>query len=383
MRTILATWFLVAMCGCAGMQASRDFGASGMINARDFGAKGDGVADDTAALQKAIEAAAKRQETVYLPAGVYLCSTLKLRPQTGLFGHPAFSYQANGGAVLKLNDAKAKCLLDMTEAIGSTVEGVCLDGNKQMGQGIHGIMVDKPDYGKHEDGWRIERCRVSNFSGDGIHLGRIWCFSIRHSMIAFNKGNGIRLRGWDGFILDNWLSGNGDAGFGAYDENAAVTMTANRIEWNAKAGIEIHGGSHYNIMGNYIDRSGGPGIKLVSGSHWDPPIHMSCDCFTITGNVIHRSGAPNWGQPQGPDDSHLRFEEVEGLVCTSNTMTANRDDNDKGIFSPRYGIVCHKLKDSIVKDNVLRKGALKVLVDDQGEHSENVIIRDNIGSLFK
>jgi len=351
-------------------------GASGMIDAREFAVVGDGRTDDTAALQKAIDAAAERQATVFLPAGTYLCSTLKMRRQTGLYGHPAFTYRANGGPILMLNDAKARCLLDLTGAIGATIEGICLDGNKRMGEGIHGIMVDKPDYGEQEDAWRIERCRISNFSGDGIHLGRIWCFSIRHCMVCFNKGNGIRVRGWDGFILDNWLSGNRSAGYGAYDENSSVTMTGNRIEWNATAGIEIDGGSHYNITGNYIDRSGGPGIKLLARGQ------TTCKVISITGNVIYRSGAPNWGKPEGPDDSHLRFDGVEGLVCTGNAMNVGRNDGGKGEWSPRYGIICRKLADSIVRDNVLWSGALEVLVQDLGEHGDGVVIRENVGRLF-
>ena len=48
-------------------------------------------------VQKAIDAAAACQQTVFLPAGTYLCSTLKLRRQMGLYGHPAFTYRANGG----------------------------------------------------------------------------------------------------------------------------------------------------------------------------------------------------------------------------------------------------------------------------------------------
>ena len=82
--------------------------ASAMVNAREMGAAGDGQTDDTAALQKAIDTAADRQGTVFLPAGTYLCSTLRMRPQTGLYGHPNFTYRASGGAILKLNDPEGR-----------------------------------------------------------------------------------------------------------------------------------------------------------------------------------------------------------------------------------------------------------------------------------
>jgi sugar lactone lactonase YvrE len=56
------------------------------VNARTFGARGDGTTDDTAALQKAIEA----RRTVYLPMGSYVVTdTLTLRPDSVLVGlHP-------------------------------------------------------------------------------------------------------------------------------------------------------------------------------------------------------------------------------------------------------------------------------------------------------
>ncbi|EEF26644.1 conserved hypothetical protein, partial [Ricinus communis] len=55
-------------------------------SARGFGAKGDGVSDDTAALQKAIDS----RRVVYLPLGLYVVNdTLRLKPDTVLIGlHP-------------------------------------------------------------------------------------------------------------------------------------------------------------------------------------------------------------------------------------------------------------------------------------------------------
>src|SRR5215472_13103939 len=56
---------------------------------RDFGAQGDGVTDDSAAINNAIAAATARfgADTVYFPAGTYLCkSTITLASQVHLIG---------------------------------------------------------------------------------------------------------------------------------------------------------------------------------------------------------------------------------------------------------------------------------------------------------
>src|SRR5271157_80482 len=55
-------------------------GSSTYLDVRSFGAKGDGVAKDTAAVQAAMDAAAKQGGgTVLLPPGKYLCGTIHLR----------------------------------------------------------------------------------------------------------------------------------------------------------------------------------------------------------------------------------------------------------------------------------------------------------------
>jgi hypothetical protein len=95
-------------------------------------------------------------------------------------------------------------------------------------------------------------------------------------MLAFNGGDGLNLRGWDGFILDNWFSGNKRAGFAARFENASITFTANRVEWNHEENMVVAGGDGYQITGNFFDRAGTCGLALRKGSR-------PCKQFTITG----------------------------------------------------------------------------------------------------
>jgi polygalacturonase len=57
---------------------------SSVFPVRAFGARGDGAAKDTAAIQKAIDAAAERGGTVYFAAGAYLSGTLILKSAVAL-----------------------------------------------------------------------------------------------------------------------------------------------------------------------------------------------------------------------------------------------------------------------------------------------------------
>lgn len=347
---------------------------NGMINVCGFGAVGDGRTDNTGALQKGIDAAAETQATLHVPEGVYLTSMLRFHPHVGMMGNPTWSYGDSGGPILRLNSDTVPCLIDLTGAIGATLNGLCLDG-ADLGADVHGVLVDNPDY-RTVDTPRLERCRISRFTGDGVRLKRIWAFHIRNCMMIQNAGNGVWVRGWDGFLLDNCLSGNGQAGYGAYEENASFTVTGNRIEWNKAGGIISHGGTHYNITGNYIDRSGGPGIWFR------PRDQVASTVISAVGNIIYRSGRPEWCPEDEYASAHARFENVHGLVFSGNSMNVGKDDQGQGEFSPRYGIVYGALRNSVIKDNVMHHGAIKRLLMDLGGHGEGVIVKDNVGTVF-
>lgn len=347
--------------------------SAGLLNVREYGAAGDGTTDDTAALQKTLDAAAKGSGGVFVPPGTYLTRELHVGGGTALVGIPAWNYSAGGGSVLRLADANATCLLNLTDARGATIEGLSLEG-RDLGSGIHGIATHRSMWGQHEDGFRIERCQVTRFTGDGIHLECAWCFSVRHCELAYNHGDGLSLRGWDGFLLDNWFSGNKRAGFAARQENASVTFTANRVEWNGEENMVIAGADGYQITGNFFDRAGTYGVALRKG------IHGPCNQITLTGNFIKRSG--KLARTESHDSSQIFMDGCQGVTCVGNSIWSGRDDGDAGIFTPSYGIIYKGLRNCVIRDNVLHDGALKELLVDLGGQKEGVVVSDNPGRLF-
>lgn len=76
--------------------------ASGLYEVRAFGAKGDGKAIDTPAINKAIEAAAAAGGgTVHIPAGTYLCFSIRLKSHIAL-------YLDQGATIVAANPSEVK-----------------------------------------------------------------------------------------------------------------------------------------------------------------------------------------------------------------------------------------------------------------------------------
>lgn len=336
-----------------------------MINLKDF-AVGDGVHDDTAGFQVAIDRAYETGESIFIPEGKYLCGEVFLKPHVHIRADATWGYRPDsyGSTVILQKDIDQACILDMTTANGATLDGLSLMGLRK-GNCV-GILSRKKDYGKEEDAYRIENCRVGGFGSHAVFLDHIWCFSVRHCMFAFSGGDGLAINGWDGFIIDNWFSGNAGAGYGTVGPNASVTMTGNRIEWNRRGGIVLDGGNHYNITGNYIDRSGSAAINLKGTAV------VSC-----TGNVIYRSGK---FEGDVADSAHCILDSCKGLTFTGNTMNVGRDDGGKGVWTPNYALRLANLIDSTVTSNTFYNGGMTGLIDDRGGHT-NTIIKDNVGSV--
>jgi Pectate lyase superfamily protein/Right handed beta helix region len=165
-----------------------------VLNAVDFGARGDGRADDTAALQRALDRAFGAGGTLLMiPPGTYrVTRTLRVKfthgaagdlgRQSDIVGHGARlnSEIADGGNVLEL-------LCD------ATVRFVLIDGLDILGHGRegHGIYVECDRHGAYFYNFCLRDVNVQDCGGDGCRLvGNVFEGQIINSYFRSNKGNG-------------------------------------------------------------------------------------------------------------------------------------------------------------------------------------------------
>lgn len=133
-----------------------------VVSVKDFGAVGDGVTNDTAAVQLAVNSGAK---AVYFPSGTYLCSQITLVSGQTLYGDgPASIIKYNSGAALLygLSASGATYLEDVT------IRGLQLLGivaTSGFSEFIHLINVN----GVRD--FVVEDCQLIGFQGDGVYLG--------------------------------------------------------------------------------------------------------------------------------------------------------------------------------------------------------------------
>lgn len=346
----------------------------------DFGAVGDGVTDCTKAIQQALDCAAEVKGAVVVPPGVYNTRELKIPADISFSGFSGWGYREYGGSRLSLIDKNARCLLNLTGAHGSHIKDLQLLGNQVTEGDCCGIGVFWEDYstrdnedafqeinnypegtheGFREDTFVIENCQVKNFPGDGIHLQHMFAFTIRGSMIMANKGHGIYLTGWDGWMVDNIIHTNGGAGIYSDDVFGSFSILQNRIEWNHRGGINVGYGGSLNINSNFFDRAYGPAIEIRG------ELEGNSNTITIVGNIFKRSGKEREDIKLNPYlNSHIYLNKIENSVVTSNTFRIGKDDHLKGVHSPDYAIVYKNSVDCVFENNTFQKGYLvKDMVD--------------------
>jgi hypothetical protein len=313
-----------------------------------YNAAGNGVSDDRAALQAAIDAAsAAGGGTVYLPKGVYRISdSLILKTGVTLQGAHSITWPNRFTtpfcSIRPMFTFAGECAIsilgnDITGAVG--VEGnvrifdLDIDGSAVNGGSVSGI---------HAQGHVLDvvlaRVSIKQFSHNGIHTNVGGGMQPPHdwfmdSVVSYNNaGYGFSMSMTDGYIRNSIAAANGQDGW-LMGPFGSLTFDSCQALFNGRHGLNVAGGTNVGnltITGFLTDRNNRDGIHLgTSTGTGSPPIVMS----GITCNRDGRNGNSGGGGYAG-----FRVEGCANpVVVTGLIVNTGVDDNGTGVNSPQYG----------------------------------------------
>ena len=236
------------------------------INAKDHGAVGDGAADDTAALQAALDAAKATKRALYIPQGRYkitasltytVTDATKWAGGVVIFGDGMGFAQdgSNSGTTIEPTNAVAGPALDVT--------GIANADNSNKGQinglFVHDIGIRGVSGGTNGDGIRVKYFTNCTF----LNVAVAYCASgikfLRQANGAtFGYANSISIKNLFAVVNRGWGLEAADAG-----AMCGLTVEASNFGSNVSGGVKVAPGPS-TFMGNIYTGNTGPAVRVVA-----------------------------------------------------------------------------------------------------------------------
>lgn len=350
-----------------------------VVSVKDFGAAGDGGTDDTNAFAAAFAVlnTGSNPKGLFIPAGNYLVAPGTCSITTSnrcVYGEGPASkiiiptLSAGGTGIIATGTSDSVHISDVHITDLSVVASGWTSGN-----GTNGITINKGDR------CSVQRCTVlgdpSGLSWEqGIIFRDVNDCLISNNIVRRMNGNGISL---DVIIGSESTSGNlvtgntvsiiGDAGIAFHNNvrySAAVGNVVDRPAQNSGTGLDLAGCNYCLFTGNTISNSGQYGIRVAQNLSY-----RTVDNVVSNNIVYHPSTAGSYAA--------LTINDAERNTIVNNTLIGNTSSfADRGIYvsylstgtqtHPITGESLYKLRDSVIKNNTIRRFDAGVLLDAGG-----------------
>ncbi len=210
-----------------------------IISVKDFGAVGDGVTDDTAAIQAALDSGATR---VYGPGGTYLTGSLMIPSSVELYGDGA-------ATVFKLKPAANATVIKNADQSGNnvniTLRDIAIDGNKANNTAGSCVSFVKVT------GFKLQNVKAYD-SDDHVFA----LTEVTRGQILECSGTGAAGATQVGLLLG--------ASFPSVTNAVDVEVRGGYYASNGQDGVLFEAGSNVRIIGVTSNSNGQTGIKVGS-----------------------------------------------------------------------------------------------------------------------
>lgn len=254
------------------------------LSVKDFGAQGDGVTDDTAALQAAVDAASTAGGgTLYIPAGRYIL-TDALTWASGVNAVGA----GERVSILQVADQNKDCIVG-TDIHSVTLQGLQLSGpGRGFGSGVRFTRFSTPATA----GIALRDMLIQSFGGDGAFCHQLAGSVIQRVRVRTCGGVGFHLQAPADTILGGastaligcsvegcvtggfWLDGMAYASLSAcavqqspvgyrLDDCTAVALTGCGAE-QCVTGLTVYGGTGITVTGFNTQASDGTSVWITA-----------------------------------------------------------------------------------------------------------------------
>lgn len=317
------------------------------VRSAKYGAAGDGVTDDTAAIQKALNDTRNGGGgTVLLPPGTYKTSdNLYVYSKTRVLGNQA--------KIVKKDVPERYAVLEVApDQSDVVIEGLWLENNKLTGC----IGIDLADNAAHV--WILN----NKFTGANAQAVNVNAMGVRHVQVSGNHFEEVAYGVLTNFLAkdvkdvrivnNQFINIHGDAvelnhPGSAYEAGHNMVVAGNYISVpegygssdGAGLGIGVAGATHVAILGNVIENARYEAIhiedeakhisivgNIINGVQNVPAVNLNSGIYVIDGDYITISGnTVDHAQDYGIHLEYAQDSQATRTVITGNTVTRSKE----------------------------------------------------------